>query len=166
MHAHRQSVTSEQIRESCGPTVCRCLSDFPVSFIHLQSPPEYVSPSVCLPPVSALLCLNHCTNRRTGTQRKHMQLLCYENPHKKKINLNAVITASPSPYDKSKITASLCSCKSLHSKHLSALDTVTLNTICSVQHQCMCVMCERQCVLNIRQEKNILDMNRKMAHVV
>lgn len=154
MHACAQTVC-HQWAESCGPTVCRCLSDFPVSFIHLQSPPEYVSPSVRLPPVSALLCLNHCTNTwRTGTQRKHMQLLCYENPHKKNIHLNPVITASPSPHDKSKITASLCSCKSLHSKHLSALDTVTLNTICSVQRLCMRVMTrERPCVLNIRQEK-------------
>lgn len=141
MHAHRQSVTSEQIRESCGPTVCRCLSDFPVSFIHLQSPPEYVSPSVCLPPVSALLCLNHCTNTCNFSAMK-IPL--------KKHSSESSYDSFPIPHDKSKITASLCSCKSLHSKHLSALDTVTLNTICSVQQSR-----EKQCVLNIRKNVQV-----------
>lgn len=55
-HTRTQSVTSEQFHESRGPTVCRCLSDFPVPFIHLQSPPECLS-------VSALLCLNPCKNK-------------------------------------------------------------------------------------------------------
>lgn len=46
----------------------------------------------------------------------------------------------PIPHHKSKIPASLHSCKSLHSKHLSALvDTGTLNTKRSVQRLDLCM---------------------------
>lgn len=48
MHVHSQSVTSEQIRESCGPTVCRCLSDFLYHSFICSPPLSTVCLSICL----------------------------------------------------------------------------------------------------------------------
>lgn len=134
MHVHRQSVTSEQIRESCGLTVCRCLSDFLYHSFNLQSPPEYgmsLHLSVCIALSKSLYRhkdrdASTCNFSAMNSSMKHSSESSYY--------------SFPIPHHKSKIPASLHSCKSLHSKHLSALvDTGTLNTKRSVQRLDLCM---------------------------
>lgn len=78
MHVHRQSVTSEQIHESCGPTVCRCLSDFLYHSFICSPPLSTVCLSICLSDSCSCIALSKSLYRHKD---RHIQLLCYEQPH-------------------------------------------------------------------------------------
>lgn len=154
-HTRTQSVTSEQFHESRGPTVCRCLSDFPVPFIHLQSPPECLS-------VSALLCLNPCKNK--GAREASTCNFSAINGPMKHSSESSYYSFPIPPSWKSKIALSFPPSTPvnpsivLRHKHLSALDAVALNVACNVRHHqtCACLSCLMKEInaLHFRHEQN------------
>ncbi len=161
-HAHTQSATSEQFHDSCGPTVCRCVW-FPC-IVHLQSPPECVSPSVCL---SVCLCtaLSKSLYKHKGAREASTCNFSAINRPMKHSSESSYYSFPIPPSWKSKIALSFPPSDpvnpsiALQHKHLSALDAVALNAACNVRHHqtgaCLSCLLKENNVLHFRHEQNL-----------